>query len=246
MEEKPECVLSPRKVTSKYPTNWRVSNANLWLSQRYRENPLIADDILRACEGSNVNPYVMFLVGSVTSNFYSKQDVDFFACGIGGTLEDQVVNASIKYSEFENVGQLNLNELQLRQFDLLAISLYRFMIAMADRTPKPLPVPPEPKPEPKPVPPKPPTGWWDCPKCRMNNPPKGTQCLRCFTRRLGTEPEPKPKEPEVPSKPVSWKKSLTLVVSILAAAGFVIKMFLPGVAGQIFDVVINILQALLG
>jgi hypothetical protein len=139
------------EIHSEYNKKWKVTNANLWLSQRYRECPLIADDILRAVSATTINPYVMFTVGCVTSQWYSLPKCDYFACGLEGSLEDQIVNASIAWQEKQEIGELNLNEGQLNTFDIVWRNLSRFMDAFLDKPPDPLPKPPEP-----PKPPKPP------------------------------------------------------------------------------------------
>jgi hypothetical protein len=148
-----------REVHSEYDKRWKITNANLWLSQKYRDCPLIADDILRAVSATTINPYTMFVVGCVTSQWYSATKCDFFACGIDGSLEDQIINAAIAWQDITEVGELKLSEPQLNTFDAVWKNFERFMNGMIISTPEPLPKPPEPPKPPKPpeVPPQPPT-----------------------------------------------------------------------------------------
>lgn len=142
-----------RELHESVNKKWRITDANLWLSQRFRNCPLIADDILRACSNTTLNPYVLFVVGATTSQYYAKQ-CDYFACGLEGTLEDQIVNATIELQGFTTIEELELSELQLTQFDGLWAALERFLDGMVRDTPDPLPQPepPKPKPAPKPEP----------------------------------------------------------------------------------------------
>jgi len=77
-------------------------------------------------------------------------------------------------------------------------------------------------------------------------PPQPTQDLPIPSSDSGeTTHDTTPTSPSPqPQKPASWKLKMASWLGVLTAASFAIKMFLPGVAGTIVDVVLQVLKAL--
>lgn len=232
----------------------RPQDLNLWLSRFNQAHPLLADDCMRACEGSTVSWERLFLFGAVRSAAYRKLTVDLFGTGRADeNPETQVIHAALAWNNVDDLKFLaGTNEDELKAFDALWENWmqYRNIILRrretgGDELPAPKPAP---KPEPGPTPPIPPEpyGWWDCEKCgERDNPPKLQRCFRCHAPRPGAvEPdkpkkeEPKPDVPkkEEPKQPVDMKKVgkiIAAVIGVVLVASPFIRM-IPGV-GQVWN-----------
>lgn len=180
-----------------------------------------ATRIYRACMTSPLDWLLMCAVAAVKSDYWRKDPGDWFACGIGGKFDDQVVNASIQWQNLENTGDLRLNEMELQQVDLVYQDLCVFCAHMAEAEQgEPLPQPPPP---PKPVPPAP-----------------------VPTPVEPAKPEPKPEEPKPPAAPGSWKKTSAMLAGVLGAAIIAAKIFAPGWVVLALEAIRQLLAALGG
>ena len=80
------------------PVNITRDQLNAWLAFRAPSAPKnFGAKIWDACANTQVNPSLMACIALIKSKkFLSGQDI--FACGIQGTLEDQIVNAVNRYA----------------------------------------------------------------------------------------------------------------------------------------------------
>jgi hypothetical protein len=144
---------------------------------------------------------LMCAVAAVKSDYWRKDPGDWFACGIGGSFDDQCINASIQWQNMESTGDLRLNQLELQQVDLVHEYLLKFCVMLAkaeegEQLPKPPPPPPPKPPKPEPIPPPP--------------------------------PKPEEPKPEAPKPGVPWKKKCGTLAGVLGAAILVAKLAAPG------------------
>ena len=134
------------------PVNISRDQLNAWLSFRAPSAPKnFGAKIWDACANTQVNPALMACIALIKSKkFLNGQDI--FACGIQGTLEDQIVNAVNRYAVMDP------EELQLAQTQITSIELaYMHLQSWIRNQPEPKPEPkPEPVPPPKPEPVPPP------------------------------------------------------------------------------------------
>jgi len=211
------------KIKAPYNKDWKYYWGNQHLHYLNKDAPMIADDCIRSCEGCDVNPWVMVAVACVTSENFQAAPLDYFGVGLEGPLEDQIINASLHYINLQDTTELKITAAQAQQVDLVYQDFARYLESMAKNAkPKPLPQPPLPEPEPEPIPPA--------------KPPKPTP----------VELPPKKEDPALPAKPGAWKITLAKVVGVLGAAGFIVKLFLPGAFASAYDLVLKILGLILG
>lgn len=136
-----------------------------------------ATRISRHCEPHGINWIALCAVAAVRSDYWRKEPSDWFALGLGGTFQDQLVNAVAMVQPLQHVEDLNLSELEIQQIRVVYEQLLQHCQRLADsedgdplpqppppappKPPKPEPIPPTPpKPEePAPKPPKPPRKW---------------------------------------------------------------------------------------
>lgn len=167
--------------------DWPFRYANMHLAMKSREyskwndgtnQGMPATRIYRACMTSPLDWLLLCAVAAVKSDYWRKDPGDWFACGLGGSFQDQTINAAIEWQNLENTGDLRLSELELQQVDLVRDALLRFCAGMAEsEASQPLPQPPPPPKPPEPVKPEP------------------------------KPPEPV-KPPEAPKPRTDWKRSL--------------------------------------
>jgi hypothetical protein len=158
----------------------------------------------------------MCAVAAVKSDYWRKDPGDWFACGLGGSFQDQTINAAIEWQNLENTGDLRLSEMELKQVDLVYDALLKFGAGMAEaEAGQPLPQPPPPPPPPPPKPPEPPK----------------------------PQPEP-PKPPEAPKPPSDWKKKFKWiggVASGILTVWFIVGNFIPPAIGAVVKTILQII-----
>lgn len=181
---------------------------------------LIEEGFKKALSGTDLNPFLIAIIAAVRTKWFATltNETDIFGFGFGGSIYDQTVMAISRFQDFAAVEDLpSLTETQKWQVR----ELYEKFVGYTQRNPvgpAPLPVPPAPTPAP--VPPKP-------------------------QPAPAPAPEPKPEDPKPePKKPFPWKGTLAAVVGIMGATGWIVKMFLPGWATQIWDTIVAIAKAL--
>lgn len=202
--------------------NWPFRYANLHLGLKSKEyskwndgtnGGMPATRIYRACMTSPIDWLLMVAVAAVKSDYWRKDPGDWFACGIGGSFDDQVVNASIQWQNLENTGDLRLSELELQQVDLVYEGLFKYCALMSEleqgqTLPQPPPPPPPKPPKPEPIPPPPP------------------------------KPE-EPKPPEAPKPPVDWKKPILAILGIGATIAALTPIPWDDLAVKLIQFVLN-------
>lgn len=217
--------MRPLKAPS---PGWPFRYANMHLGMKSKEyskwndgtnGGMPATRIYRACMTSPLDWLLMVAVAAVKSDFWRKDPGDWFACGIGGSFDDQVVNASIQWQNLETTGDLRLSELELQQVDVVYQGLLVFGARMAEAEagePLPQPPPPPPKPPKPPEPPKPP----------HPEPPTAPAV-----------PAPKPTAPAV-----DWKRRLKWIGTAATIAGstfFLWGMALPPGVKQVVKAILD-------
>jgi hypothetical protein len=183
---------------------------------------LIEQGFIRACAGTDLNPFVIAIIAAVRTKWFTglTNETDIFGFGFGGSIRDQAINALPRFAEFMTVDSLPvLTDSQKWQ----VTELYKKFVEYAERFPEgpaPMPEPPPPPPPPRPVP-------------TPVEQPKPT-------------PIPLPPPAVEPKKPFPWKGTVSVALAIMGAAGWAVKMLAPGWVGPIWDFVLAILKAILG
>lgn len=204
-----------------WPFPFRYANMHLGLkSKEYSKwndgtnGGLPATRIYRACMTSPLDWLLMVAVAAVKSDYWRRDPGDWFACGIGGAFDDQVVNASIQWQNLENTGDLRLSELELQQVDLVHDALFKYCALMSELEqgqPLPKPSPPPPPKPPEPV--KPPTA--------------------------PAVPPPPPTAPAVPKPPVDWKKPVLGILTLAATIAALTPIPWDDIAVKVIKFVLN-------
>jgi hypothetical protein len=209
-----------------FPKEIKCTDLNLWFGFKYNhDHPLLADDCFRVCEPIGIDWVAVFVIGAICTESFTKpvKGTDAFLTGKSGDIDEQLAAVAKIWKDKKSIEQLpGINNKMLAQFDVvypLAVSFLERMAAQ--HKPRPMPEPPPPAPIPAPVP-KP------TPAPTPKPPPVET-----------------PKPPEVPPKKSgAWRSWLVAIVGVMGAAGWLVKMFLPGWAIQVWDTVKAVLEAI--
>lgn len=145
------------------PVNFSRDQLNTWLASRCPKAPAgLGGRIFDACMGSGINPGIMACIAISKSKSFTVGG-DFFACGLGGDLYDQLVTA-VGFYQRMTWEDLSLAESQISSIEIRWMGFQSWLrndepIPTPQPVPQPTPVPPRPpfppKPEPKPEPEKP-------------------------------------------------------------------------------------------
>lgn len=212
-----------RETHQVFPKEIKCTNLNLWFGFKYNhDHPLLADDCCRVCAPIGVDWVAVFVIGAICTESFTKpvSGTDAFLTGKTGNTDEQLAAVAVVWKSKKTLEELpGITNKMLAQFDIvypLAVSFLERMAAQ--QTPRPMPEPtppPVPKPTPKPT-----------PAPLPSTPPV----------------EPKPDVP--PKKSGAWKSWLVALVGVMGAAGWLVKMFLPGWAIQVWDTVKAVLEAI--
>ena len=179
---------------------------------------LVEEGFKKALSGTELNPFLIAIIAAVRTKWFSSltNETDIYGFGFGGSIYDQTVMAVSRFQDFAAVEDLpSLTETQKWQVR----ELFTKFVDYTEKNPvgpAPIPEPPAPKPLPPPAP-----------------------------APIPEAPQPKPEDPKPePKKPFPWKGTLAAVVGIMGATGWIVKMFLPGWATQIWDTIVAIAKAL--
>jgi hypothetical protein len=197
------------------------SDLNFFYTSRWHMRaPLLADDYMRACAGTNLRWDALCLFHMVRTDFGRNTNKDPFGIGFEGSPEEMAINASIHCQELTRLDELPGDERFWQQLGLVWEQWLVFARRMQEqREGQPLPEPPPPPPPPKPPEP------------------------------VKPQPEPpKPPTPELPKPPtaVPWKKICATLSGVLGAAIIAAKLFAPGWVALALEAIRQLLAALGG
>jgi hypothetical protein len=177
--------------------------------------PLLADDYMRACAGTNLRWDALCLFHMVRTDFGRNTNKDPFGIGFEGSPEEMAINASIHCQELTRLDDLPGDERFWQQLGLVWEQWLVFARRMAEqREGQPLPQPP----------PSPPP-----------NPPEPT---------APAVPPPAPTAPAVPKPPSDWKKGMRwigVLASGIVAMWWIVGNFIPPAIGAVLKQILQII-----
>lgn len=220
-----------RSTKGKANSLLKPSDLNLWFARFNSGHPDIADDLMRACMGSEISWEKMFIFAAIRSDAFRKLDRDLFGTDASGrSLDDQIIAGVMAWANVDDLKFLATKDDELLKFDALWASWLSWrnpvLALRAKGSDLPLPKPEEPPKEPKPLPGQ----WWVCSKCQFLNPEKSERCLKCLSVKTSPTPAPEPGKPAEPPKKQGesgLKPVLKVLVSLLGVAS-IAGLFLPG------------------
>ncbi len=143
--------------------DWKPSDLNWWLTQRYRHCPLIADNLYLSAQGTKINWVSIAVLGAVKTQYFKLQNMDAFSIGEASMdYEKQADLAPAHWDHRVSVDEVLSTEAERYAYDAIYAAAAKFLEGMAERRrgdaqplptpPVPVPKPPAPVPAPVPVP----------------------------------------------------------------------------------------------